>query len=252
MTNSKTNAYLPNWATTAEACAYLEQETGEPWPLARLLEAWPRPSIWLEYSPDAPPELFGDRIEGIFAPLVFANDHGRMSITRTGLMTMTRLPNGNHCRFSPGIKFDLAELRYSRADLLKLVQGHERQEAPAADQDTPETWGRLSPEEKRTAMQEGHPLADFLPFAVHTTPSPRKDCRHTGKREKQIQTIEATARTLKYEPLDIPEGGRAAIKAHCLEHHFGLFTDSGFEHAWKEANRQGRIRIYRKERFLAR
>lgn len=27
MTNSKTNAYLPNWATTAEACAYLEQET---------------------------------------------------------------------------------------------------------------------------------------------------------------------------------------------------------------------------------
>lgn len=114
------------------------------------------------------------------------------------------------------------------------------------------TFAALALWENRPAMQEGHPLADFLPFAVHTTPSPRKDCRHTGKREKQIQTIEATARTLKYEPLDIPEGGRAAIKAHCLEHHFGLFTDSGFEHAWKEANRQGRIRIYRKERFLAR
>ncbi len=84
------------------------------------------------------------------------------------------------------------------------------------------------------------------------TPSPAKDGRQTGKQEEQIQTIEATARTLKYDPLDIPDGGRAAIKAHCLEHHFGLFTESGFDHAWKAANRQDRIRIHMKERYIAR
>ncbi len=93
-------------------------------------------------------------------------------------------------------------------------------------------------------------LGDAWP--VTSAPSPRKDSRQTGKREKQIQTIEATARALEYDPLDIPELGRAAIKAHCLEHHFGFFTESGFNHAWKEANRQRSISIHGKDRYLAR
>lgn len=207
--------YLPKWTTTDEACAWLEEQTGESWPIARLLDSGLTPSVWLEYSPEAPKEIFGDRYEGFLAPLLFGGDTNRMANTRSGLLTMTRLPNGLLSRFSPGIPFGLSELRYSAKDLAKLVQGHQTgQETPATSQ--------------------------------------AKDGRQTRKREKQIQTIEATARALNYDPLDIPEGGRAAIKRHCLEHHLGLFTDSGFGHAWKAANRQDRIRIHRKERYIAR
>lgn len=126
--------YLPKSATADEACAWLEEQTGESWPLARLLESWLTPSVWLEYSPEAPKELFGDRHEGFLAPLLFNGDTNRMAHTRSGLLTMTRLPNGLFCRFSPGIPFDLSELRYSAKDLAKLVQGHQTgQETPADD-----------------------------------------------------------------------------------------------------------------------
>ncbi len=117
--------YLPTWATTDEACTWLEAQTGEAWPLARLLESWPMPSVWLEYSPDAPKELFGDRYEGIFTRLVWQGDKGHMMHTRTGLMTMTMLPNGLLCRFPTGIPFDLSELRYARDDLARLAQALE-------------------------------------------------------------------------------------------------------------------------------
>jgi hypothetical protein len=130
--------YLPKHATALEACEWLATETGEPWPLLRLLESGLTPSIWLEYSPEAPKELFGDRYEGIFAPLLFANDLGRMTHTRTGLMTMTRLPNGLHARISPGIPFDLSELRFRREDITMLADNHSApHHTPAAPATSP-------------------------------------------------------------------------------------------------------------------
>lgn len=82
-------------------------------------------------------------------------------------------------------------------------------------------------------------------------PVPHKDRRQTGRREKQILTIEETARALGYDPLDIPETGKAAIRSYCLQYHTRLFTPAGFAHAWKKANTQGRISISNKERYLA-
>ena len=54
-----------------------------------------------------------------------------------------------------------------------------------------------------------------------------------GRRDKQINSICHIAKLLEYDLLNIAEGGKAAIKAKCLEN-TGLFTDAGFDHAWKE------------------
>lgn len=83
-------------------------------------------------------------------------------------------------------------------------------------------------------------------------PVPSKDGRVTGKREKQIAAIVETARDFfGYDPMDIPVGGKAKIKAYCLEHLRNSFTDEGFEHAWDAAKKQQRARIHDKERFMS-
>jgi hypothetical protein len=47
----------------------------------------------------------------------------------------------------------------------------------------------------------------------------------------------------------IPEGGKAAIKAECLKN-TSLFTDDGFNHAWREANKRNEISMKNKEKYL--
>jgi len=57
------------------------------------------------------------------------------------------------------------------------------------------------------------------------------------RRDNQIIFICATAKQLKYDDLlNIPEGGKAAIKLECLKNTI-LFTDAAFGHAWKQACR---------------
>lgn len=131
--------YLPKWATAEEACSWLEGQTGEAWPLARLLESGLSPSVWLDYSPDAPKEIFGDRTEGILVRMLFGGDKNRLEIDRTGLLTMTKLPDGRLFRATPGIPFDVAQLRYSADGLAKLVHGKECFPAQSANppQDIP-------------------------------------------------------------------------------------------------------------------
>lgn len=81
-------------------------------------------------------------------------------------------------------------------------------------------------------------------------PTPRNDGRDTGKREGQIQAIEKAARDLGYsDPLKIPTGGKAAIKAHCIASAFG-HSESAFRTAWREANKQVRIRLAEKEKYM--
>jgi hypothetical protein len=81
-------------------------------------------------------------------------------------------------------------------------------------------------------------------------PTPRKDGRDTGKREGQIQAIEKAALDLGYsDPLKIPTGGKAAIKAHCIASAFG-HSEGAFRNAWREANKQGRIRLAEKDKYM--
>jgi hypothetical protein len=70
-----------------------------------------------------------------------------------------------------------------------------------------------------------------------------------GRRNNQIDFICSTARSLQYDLLAIPEGGKTAIKAECLKKSL-LFTDAGFGHAWKEANQRNVIRVKDKEKYL--
>jgi hypothetical protein len=73
----------------------------------------------------------------------------------------------------------------------------------------------------------------------------------TGRRDAQIEGICATAPKLGYSDLqNIPEGGKQAIKGECLKNR-ALFTDSSFDHAWREANRRGKIRMQDKEKYLS-
>lgn len=115
--------YLPQLASIDESCEWLVEQTCETWNLQRLLEAGLMPWVWLDYSPEAPPELFGGRHEGFLAPFVFNNDCGRIGIDRmNALMTMTRAPDGRLVNFAPGLSFDLVALRFKRDDIEHLAQ----------------------------------------------------------------------------------------------------------------------------------
>lgn len=72
--------------------------------------------------------------------------------------------------------------------------------------------------------------------------------RPKPRRAQQIEAILAAIATLGYDPLSIPDGGKTAIRQACLAQP-SLFTDSAFDHAWKEAAKQARVRMANHEKF---
>lgn len=131
--------YLPKWATLAEASEWLQARTGQPWPLPRLIEAGVMPHVWLTPDPkDSPNEavmarLFDGRHEGFIAPLVFAGDTQRLAFARQGAMTMTRGPSGDLFRFTPGIPFDVAELRFAAEHVRRAAGDSAAPDEPFAE-----------------------------------------------------------------------------------------------------------------------
>ncbi|WP_377702094.1 hypothetical protein [Pseudoduganella sp. UC29_71] len=120
---------LPYRATTAEACAWLAQQTATPWTLAQLIEHELTPYVWLDYDP-AYPDLFGDANGGYAAPIFYEGDTQRLAagsedvlitITKDAYKIVTRLPE-------PGFRRALDELRFQKKDLEKLA-GRLRHEA---------------------------------------------------------------------------------------------------------------------------
>ena len=109
---------LPFRATTAEACAWLEQQTGSSWTLARLLEHELTPYVWLDYDA-ANHELFGDANGGYAAPIFLEGDIARLAagsedvlitVTKDTYKIVARLPE-------PGLRRRLDELRFQKRDL---------------------------------------------------------------------------------------------------------------------------------------
>ena len=126
---------LPFRATTAEACAWLEQQTGTPWTLARMLDSALIPVVWLDYDA-AYPDLFGDANGGYAAPIYFADDVARLAagsadilitITKDAYKLPVRLP-------APGFTRPLDQLRFQKRDLERLV-GKLKQKAQAAQEE---------------------------------------------------------------------------------------------------------------------
>jgi hypothetical protein len=113
---------LPFRATAAEACAWLAQQTGSPWTLARLLEHALTPYVWLDYDP-ANPELFGDANGGYAAPIFFEGDIARLaSGCEDVLITMTKDVYKMPVRLpEPGFRRPLDQLRFQKKDLERLA-----------------------------------------------------------------------------------------------------------------------------------
>ena len=126
---------LPFRATTAEACAWLEQQTGTPWTLVRMLDSALIPVVWLDYDA-AYPELFGDANGGYAAPIYFADDVARLAAGSADiLITMTKDAYKLPVRLpAPGFTRPLDQLRFQKRDLERLV-GKMKQEAQAAQEE---------------------------------------------------------------------------------------------------------------------
>ena len=113
---------LPFRATTAEACAWLEQETSTSWTLARLLDNALIPVVWLDYDA-AWPDLFGDANGGYAAPVYFEDDVARLAAGSADvLITMTKDAHKLPVRLPPpGFTRPLDQLRFQKRDLERLV-----------------------------------------------------------------------------------------------------------------------------------
>lgn len=125
---------LPFRATTAEACAWLAQQTASPWTLARLLEHGVTPYVWLDYDA-AYPELFGDANGGYAAPIFFEGDIARLAAgSEDVLITLTKDAYKIPARLpEPGFRRSLDELRFQKKDLERLA-GKLKHEAQVAAQ----------------------------------------------------------------------------------------------------------------------
>ena len=126
-----TGAPLPFRATTPEACAWLEQQDGTTWSLARLLEHGLTPYVWLEYD-ERYAALFGEATGGYAAPIFFEGDTVRLAAgSEDVLITMTKdaykivvqLP-------PPGFRRQLHELRFLKKEVEKLAARLKREAEP--------------------------------------------------------------------------------------------------------------------------
>lgn len=115
--------YLPKMATIEQACNWLQAKTGETWILARLLECALKPYFWLDYSPDAPVQIFGDKKEGYLASMIFAGDVHRLETDGTdALVTMSRTHDGTLFKTDPGMRVPLSDLRFKRDRIERVAE----------------------------------------------------------------------------------------------------------------------------------
>ncbi|HEU4852876.1 MAG TPA: hypothetical protein VFT37_12055 [Telluria sp.] len=122
---------LPYRATTEQACEWLASQTGTPWTLARMLENGLTPYVWLDYDA-AFPELFGDANGGYAAPIFFEKDVERLAVGSSDvLITMTKDAYQIVAQLPPpGFVRQLAELRFQKKDLARLVLQLKRDAEP--------------------------------------------------------------------------------------------------------------------------
>lgn len=109
-------------ATTDEACAWLAQQTGADWTLARLIESGLIPYVWLDYSADYP-ELFGDATGGYPAPIFYEADTQRLAAgSEDVLITFTKDADKIAIQLAaPGLRAPLHALRFLQKDIAGLA-----------------------------------------------------------------------------------------------------------------------------------
>lgn len=118
--------YLPAWATAQEASDWLQAETGQQWPLSRLLETAHEMSVWIDCHDDEPEHIvehvFQGRREGFRAPVTFGSDIARLAFVKDGgTLCITRRPDETLLKISPPMRFAVEELRFEAACLKRLA-----------------------------------------------------------------------------------------------------------------------------------
>lgn len=122
---------LPFRATSEQSCAWLEQQTGTPWTLARLLDNALTPYVWLDYDANHA-ALFGDANGGYAAPIFLEADTARLAagstdvlitVTKDAYKIVAQLPEG-------GFRRELHELRFLKKELERLVVKLKRDAEP--------------------------------------------------------------------------------------------------------------------------
>lgn len=69
-----------------------------------------------------------------------------------------------------------------------------------------------------------------------------------GRRDDQINSILAEITALKFDPQKIPDGGKSIIKLACLKQ-AQLFTDSGFDRAWKAGRKEKLFKLLNHHKY---
>ncbi len=118
-----TSLPLPYRATTLEACAWLAEQTGSPWTLARLLEQGGAPYVWLDYSEEWA-ELFQDGVTRYAAPVVFIGDKQHLAAGAGDVWLRFTRDSGNLAieLKAPGLRVPLDGLHFQERDLLRLLK----------------------------------------------------------------------------------------------------------------------------------
>nr|WP_315468902.1 hypothetical protein [uncultured Undibacterium sp.] len=126
------NTELAYRATLAEACAWLQTQTGKSWSLSSLIAHGITPFVWLNYDEHFP-ELFGDATGGYAAPIFFQGDTQRLAAGSADvLISMTKDAENIAIQLPPpGIRVPLDNLRFLRKDLLRLSEQIKLDAAPA-------------------------------------------------------------------------------------------------------------------------
>lgn len=126
-----TSLPLPYRATANEACAWLAEQTGTPWTLARLLEQGGLPYVWLDYS-EAWAELFHDGVTRYAAPVVFIGDKQHLASGAKDVWLRFTRDSGNLAieLKGDGLRAPLDGLHFQERDLLRLLK-ELRQPQPA-------------------------------------------------------------------------------------------------------------------------
>lgn len=114
---------LPYRLTCEQACAWLAQQSGDAWTLARLLGGGITPYVWLEYDARYP-DLFGEANGGYAAPIFFEGDIARLAAGSADVV-ITRTKDVHKLVVAleaPGFVRALNELRFLRKDVEKLAR----------------------------------------------------------------------------------------------------------------------------------
>ncbi len=71
-----------------------------------------------------------------------------------------------------------------------------------------------------------------------------------GRREMQLKVILEKITLLGYEnSLSLPDGAKSRLKQSCISLNVKLFTESSFNHAWKEGVKRNLFRMENSEKF---